>query len=133
MTSNHSWDEQMSVGVAEIDAEHQEIFFLIQRLQLAMKRSEPGPEVDLILKSLADYALTHFSTEESYFQETCYPQADSHCLEHRRFERKVNQFKRVFDAGDLRIADQILSHLRDWLTKHIEGTDKQFAAYLLEQ
>jgi hemerythrin len=130
MNSTALWNEEISVGIAEIDEEHRELKFLIQRLQLAMVQDNPRNEIRLILNSLADHALTHFSTEESYFLETGYPKADSHAQEHRRFERKINQFKDAFETGHIQIADKIFSHLRDWLTKHIEGTDKEFADFL---
>ncbi len=132
MSQNELWSEQLSVGVAEIDEEHRELRFLIQRLQWAMKQGDPTHEIRLILDTLADHALTHFSTEESHFLETGYPQAHSHALEHRRFERKINQFIRSFEAGQPEVASEMLSHLIDWLAKHIEGTDKEFAAFLTE-
>ena len=130
MNSTALWNEPISVGIAEIDDEHRELKFLIQRLQLAMAQDNPRNEIRLILNSLADHALTHFSTEESYFLETGYPKSDFHAQEHRRFERQINQFKKAFEAGHVQIADKIFSHLCDWLTKHIEGTDKAFADFL---
>jgi hemerythrin len=132
MNSTAIWNVDLSVGVAEIDEEHRELQFLIQRLQLAMSQDNSSNEILLILTSLADHALTHFSTEESHFLETDYPKADFHAQEHRRFERKINQFKRAYEAGNTQIADQIFSHLCDWLAKHIEGTDKEFAAFLTD-
>jgi hemerythrin-like metal-binding protein len=133
MNSTALWNEQLSVGVEEIDAEHREILFLMRRLKLAMAQDNPSTEIHLILGSLADHALTHFSTEESHFLETGYPKADFHAQEHRRFERKINQFKKAVAAGNLQIADEMFNHVSNWLTKHIEGDDQEFAAFLADR
>jgi hemerythrin-like metal-binding protein len=133
MNSTALWNEQLSVGVKEIDEEHREILFLIRRLKLAMAQDNPSTEIDLILNSLADHALTHFSTEESHFLESGYPKADFHAQEHRRFERKINQFKKALTAGHVQIADEMFNHLSSWLTQHIEGADQEFAAFLTDR
>ncbi len=130
MNSTALWNEQLSVGVEEIDEEHRELLFLMRRLELAMDQDNPSTEIHLILNSLADHALTHFSTEESHFLETGYPKADFHAQEHRRFERKINRFKKAFASGNVQIADGMFHLVRDWLTQHIEGDDQEFAAFL---
>lgn len=132
MNSTAIWKLDLSIGIAKIDEEHRELQFLIQRLQLAMSQDHSSNEILLILNSLADHALTHFSTEEGQFLETGYPNADFHTQEHRRFERKINQFKKAYEGGNTQVADQIFSHLCDWLAKHIEGTDKEFTAFLTD-
>jgi hemerythrin len=46
--------------------------------------------------------------------------------EHKKFVETVTKFKKDFDSGNATISLEVMSFLRDWLTKHINGTDKKY-------
>ncbi len=58
------WSERMSVGVAELDADHQTLFRLIDRLHDAVEFNEGRSALDQIFESPSSYIETHFAHEE---------------------------------------------------------------------
>jgi hemerythrin len=79
-----------------------------------------------ILTNLIAYTATHFKTEEMYFDLYSYPEKETHKAEHKKFVETVTKFKKDFDSGNATISLEVMSFLRDWLTKHINGTDKKY-------
>ena len=102
------WDDNYSVGVAEIDEQHQELIELINRLHEAIEQGSAGNaassainELDTmssVLDELVDYSCYHFSTEEKYMLEYTYPEYDRHKRLHAQFVDRVEAFKRDYEA-----------------------------------
>ena len=127
------WSNALSVGVREIDGQHQRLVKLINDLDEAMRVGKGKEMLGKIVSELAGYAQVHFSTEEKYFDQFGYPEAPEHKQEHRRFIEKVSRFKAEFDAGRLGLTIEIMSFLGDWLKGHILGKDKRYSAFFNEK
>ena len=78
------WTDELSVRVAEIDAQHMHLISLLNRLYDAMKTGQPEPQLADLLDELFLYALQHFATEEKYMQQFGYPELAEHQAEHRQ-------------------------------------------------
>ena len=63
------WDESFSVGVKEIDAQHQKLVAMINELHAAMKEGKVHDVLGEIISGMAKYTIFHFETEEKYFEE----------------------------------------------------------------
>lgn len=127
------WSSALSVGVREIDGQHQRLVKLINDLDEAMRVGKGKEMLGRIVSELAGYARVHFSTEEKYFDQFGYPEAPEHRQEHRNFIEKVSGFKAEFDAGRLGLTIEIMSFLSDWLKGHILGKDKRYSAFFNEK
>ncbi|MBT8341688.1 MAG: bacteriohemerythrin [Desulfatitalea sp.] len=127
------WSEDLSVNVREIDKQHQKLVSLINSLGDAMRERRAKEVVGSVIQELADYALTHFLTEEKYFDKYGYPDLVKHKNEHDAFVEKVSKFQKDFDAGRLALSINMLNFLKDWLINHIRGTDKKYSAFFNEK
>ena len=124
------WDGSYSVGVAEIDAQHQKLVAMLNDLHDAMRQGKGKDALGKILSGMADYTVTHFATEEKYFEKFGYPDAKTHNQEHADFVKRVSEFKSEFEKGDISLTIPVMTFLKDWLMNHIKGSDKQYGPFL---
>jgi hemerythrin len=127
-----TWDESFSVKVAEIDAQHQRLFEMINQLYDAMKAGKGKEVISEVLDGLVEYTQVHFATEEKYFDEFHYEHTLAHKLAHKKFVDKVSLFKAQYEAGNQSLSIEIMKFLKEWLTNHIKGTDQQYAGCFQE-
>lgn len=126
------WSDDLSVQVAEIDQQHHRLVDLINKLHDAMLAKQGKQIVSEIIDELAAYTVYHFQAEEKYMQQFKYPHYLAHKKEHGGFVQEVEKFQKDFDSGKLGLSLEIMTFLRDWVTKHIKGTDKQYSALFKE-
>lgn len=126
------WSTNLSVNVAEIDSQHQQLVNFINDLSDSMKKGKGKEILAEIISGLVFYAKSHFTTEEKYFDRFGYPEAFSHKQEHRMFVEKVTQFKKDFDEGNQLVSIPVLSFLRDWLVNHINASDIKYSRFFNE-
>ena len=122
-------NDSFSVGVAEIDIQHQKLVSMINELNEAMLQAKGREALITILDSLVSYAVIHFSTEEKYFAQFDYPFSNSHKKEHQVFVEKVAAFQKDFHSGKLGLSVEVMKFLSDWLQTHIKGTDKKYGPF----
>lgn len=122
------WKEEYSVGIPEIDAQHQTLTGCIALIEEGVSSHAPSWAVDLALVRLADYVRIHFAVEESLMRMHCFPGLDDHVREHLQF---ANQLRRLREKSSLAdISGAMLAFLQDWLNEHIMTSDKEYAAHL---
>ena len=124
-----NWNENMSVDVEKIDQQHQKLVAMINDLNDAMKQRRGNETIGQIVGGLMGYTATHFKTEETYFDQFGYPEADQHKKEHTEFVQKVSEFKDGFDGGKLGLSIEVIQFLSNWLKNHIMGTDKKYTQF----
>ncbi len=123
------WSQDLSVNVAEIDAQHQQLVKMINNLDDAMRQGKGKEALGKIISGLVSYAATHFATEEKYFDKFNYPDAAPHKAEHSAFAKKATEFKTEFDAGRLGLTIQVMQFLSNWLQNHIKCVDKKYSSF----
>ena len=62
-----------------------------------------------------------------------YPGYDAHKHKHDKMTEQVAHMKQKVDSGEISSPIQITNFLKDWLTKHIMGTDKAYRPFLNEK
>jgi len=123
------WNDGLSVGVVEIDGQHQKLVGMINELNDAMRQGKGKAVMGKIIDGLAGYAATHFRTEETYFDRFGYPDSDSHKKVHNDFTKKVIEFKEEFDAGEIGLSILVMDFLSNWLQDHIKGADMKYGPF----
>ena len=126
------WDDSYSVGHIEIDIQHRKLVNLINLLHDRMKEGKGKDASVGILKDLLEYADYHFKTEEDLMVKAEFPDLEKHREEHRSFEMKVHSMAMDAEKGEYLISLELNEFLKNWLTSHIKGSDKQYAPYLNE-
>ncbi|HOJ97589.1 MAG TPA: bacteriohemerythrin [Methanospirillum sp.] len=121
------WSDSLSVHVAEIDEQHQKLIHLINTLHDAMLEKKGKEVLADILDQLAAYTVYHFSTEEKYMEQCNYSGFLLHKKEHDSFVDKVDNLIKDYQANKLGITIDLMNFLRDWVSHHIQVTDKKYS------
>ena len=127
------WSAALSVGFDEIDAQHQRLVEIANRLNSAMHSGAGRQALGEILGELVDYTVRHFAYEEGEMRKHRYPQSDAHKEAHRKLVEEVSAFKEKFDSGKAAISIELMAFLRDWLLNHILKVDKLLGRHLAER
>ena len=120
------WKEEFSVGIPEIDAQHQALGRCIALVETAVTTKQQWSTMNSALAQLTDVVRIHFAVEESLMRIHGYPELGRHVGEHLQF---VNQLRRLQDTslrGD--VSDDMVSSLGKWLRAHIVVSDKHYAS-----
>lgn len=124
------WKNDYSVGIEDIDDDHKKLIDLINRFQTAIYYNTGSTFEHRALDELVDYTKYHFSKEEDLLEKHAYPKFAEHKQEHSEMIEKVESYITEHrDDGHKSLA-KISVFLRDWLIKHINGTDKQYSQFL---
>ena len=125
------WNDKLSVGIGTIDTDHQKLVSMANELFEAMRNAKGKEALGRILDGLVGYTKTHFAREESYMGKHLYPAATGHKAEHAAFVKTVLDVQAKYHAGETAVLSmQVLNFLRDWLVKHIQGSDRALGAFL---
>lgn len=127
------WDHGLSVSIPEIDQQHQELVALLNELHQAMGERRSAEALGGIIDGLVDYVATHFATEERYFDQSGYPEAEGHKAEHAAFATKAADFRKGFEEGRVTLSIEVLSFLADWVRNHIRDSDRKYVPLFRER
>jgi hemerythrin-like metal-binding protein len=120
------WKDAYSVNETDLDTQHQEFIRLINELFNSVANGTSKEIISSILKDFTEYTVTHFKTEEDYFDKCNYPEASSHKQEHKTFIQQLSEFKDSFDKGLMPVSLEEMNFLMYWLSNHILRTDKKY-------
>lgn len=127
------WSDKLETGVKEADDQHKKLVGLINDLYDAMKQGKGREVIDKVLDELVKYAWYHFTTEETLMSKYGYPELQAHKREHEAFKAKIKEFLEKKAKGEITLSVEVISFLKDWLVKHIMGTDKKYGPFLIEK
>ena len=124
------WSPAYSVKVKKFDDQHKKLVDLINQLHDAMKAGQGNSMIGTVLQSLVSYTGSHFADEIKLMQSHSYPDLAKHKAEHDKFVAQVLDFQKKFQDGSAMLTMSVLSFLKDWLVKHIQGEDKKYGPFL---
>lgn len=123
------WQDIYSLGIEEIDDQHKHFFELVNKIYDALLDGEKkDTNWVVIIGELCNYALYHFSTEETYVLKFQCEGIEHHIKLHDSFRQKTKEFmSRVSECTDFKdLALEVADYARDWLTNHILAIDKSY-------
>lgn len=120
------WKEEYSVGVSEIDTQHQKLVEIINELFHAVEESKEKERIPFILTELVSYAEYHFSTEEKHFEEFDFEGKEEHIKVHDSYREKIAQFLERYKEDESLLSLEIMSFLKEWWLGHIRGMDRGY-------
>ena len=128
-----SWKDSYSVGIESIDNDHKKLIHLINNLQTAMNfKTDPQFEKQT-LDEVIDYTQYHFKREEDLMENNDYPDFVPHKEAHTRMIDQVNAYVEAYENGDENAIESLLNYLKQWLIKHINGTDQEYSEFLISK
>ena len=127
------WKDEYSVGIESIDMQHRKLLSLINSLQTAVYFSTGEEFEHQALDELVDYTKTHFSYEEGLMEQNDYPDFEPHKAQHQQMIARVEEVLAGYEQDKDTAMRNAANFLKDWLINHINGTDKQYSAYLIDK
>jgi len=126
-----TWTDRLSVGIPTIDSQHKKLVGMINVLHDAQREGQGREALDTIFAGMADYVREHFTFEEKMLAAANYPQLAEHKRLHSEFLTRLTVMQaRQQQAVQIGLSLEVMSFLRDWLVKHIEGVDQRYAAHM---
>ena len=126
------WDDQYSVGVAEIDQQHKGLVNTINILFDALAAGKGNDVLGQLINDLVRYTVVHFETEEKYFDKFNYEFSDEHKAEHQKFKIEVAKFQAGFKAGEILLSMDVFKFLKEWISTHVNGSDQKYSKCFTE-
>ncbi len=127
------WNDTLSVGVKKCDEQHQHLIGILNQLYDAMSQGRGKQALAATLNELIAYTRTHFADEEKMMAAVQYAGFAEHAAEHRDLTNQVLDFQKRFETGEVSLTVEMLNFLRDWVTNHIQKTDKKYKEALQTQ
>ncbi len=126
------WDDTMSTGLPDIDAQHKMIIKKFNQFSEAMSSSDARKVADSILDFLQFYAVWHFEREERYMEQFKCPAAQANKQAHAEFIDKFSRFYEQWltSSMDLDLVDKTYCELEKWIKNHILEVDIQLLPYV---
>jgi hemerythrin len=132
-------EQELMIGIEEIDKQHQELLDRMDLLRDYMRRGQSRDVIRDTLKFLDAYVVEHFDTEVKHMQRYSYPVLLQHKAEHEAFLKDFTAFKEKFTSlqakGEITtfLGLDIVRRLNDWFTNHIATVDTKMGAFLRER
>ena len=121
------WNDRLAVGIAQVDMEHKKLVTMLNELFDAMQAGKGKEALGPILAGLVAYTKTHFANEEKMLKTHNYGDFAAHKALHDELTKQVLEVEKKFKTGaSSALSMEVMAFLKNWLIKHIMGTDKQY-------
>ncbi|MGK5088464.1 bacteriohemerythrin [Bdellovibrionota bacterium FG-2] len=125
-----AWSDKYSVGIPSIDAQHQHLVEMLNKIHEAMKVEKGEEALAEILAAAVKYAQVHFTYEEGLLAQAQYPELEHHKEFHIAFAKKAEALIEQLKEGKQVLTIETWKFLKSWLQEHIQGEDKKYTDYL---
>ncbi len=125
-----TWTDKYSVGVEEIDAQHQQLIAIVNALHDALVAGSGKDSLGKILDELVDYTAYHFDAEEKLMKLHGYDEHIKHVVKHKDLIRTAVELQSTVKTGATVLTLSAMDFLRYWLTHHILGSDMPLGRFL---
>ncbi|MGB1199347.1 MAG: bacteriohemerythrin [Thalassotalea sp.] len=132
-TNEMVWKESYSVGIESLDNDHKKLINLLNQFTTAYDYAMSEEYERQALRDLIDYTQYHFQREEQLLAEHHFPDLLAHKAQHKKMIAQVNSFMDLYNEQGHNALDEISDFLSNWLINHINGTDKEYSALLIEK
>ncbi len=124
------WKDEFSVGVPDVDHEHQKLITLINDLHNAMSSDSRDVTVMDFLGEIYAHVSAHFALEEKIMRERKYDQYAEHKAEH---EALLDQLRDIMDnyEENATFSDEVFATVVEkWFTEHFRTRDARLHKHL---
>lgn len=118
------------LGVPEMDAQHEYLYSLFDRLEDGSAVTDPRATARL-LAELQGYLLFHFESEEHFVRMYGAPGFAVHQGDHEQTGDRVVRFLDEFEEGSLN-PGYLKRFLTGWLMEHSRTIDEEYARFVRE-
>ena len=134
MTTNNgvAWQPSYSLGDDRVDAQHRQLFDLLNELVAACQDGSDVEKVKETLDFLVEYTVKHFYDEEALQVKYNFPEYRAHKQIHEDFKVTVGEIVRKYEAegSSAELSGDLSKVVARWLVNHITREDKKIGSYL---
>jgi hemerythrin-like metal-binding protein len=123
-------DDGLTLGLAEVDVEHQLQLRLVQGVRAALVNHMNRETISALLGRLQDATVVHFASEELLMRFHAWEGYSEHVEAHRRLLEELGALGLAFEQGHGDDLTASLDQLQAWLIGHVRGPDRAFAQYV---
>ena len=123
----------LRTGIPLIDRQHEAYAQLVDRVFALCAEKQVGRDtLAAAVDQTLSYALEHFDCEEQLMRSEKYPKYSDHVIKHNTFREQADDFaaelaaEPLADDFTIRLSEQLV----DWFCDHVQGEDRQLAAFL---
>lgn len=124
-----SWNDKLSVGVVEIDRQHQHIMDLINAINEEVHTGRSYQQFAPMIDSLLGYVEYHFSYEEKCLIANGCPDYAAHKKGHEQLLAELREWSEKVANCRGEQLKELMTILRLWFPGHILAADKKHARY----
>jgi len=125
------WNSDLSVGIDEIDEDHQKLIKYLNDLFTACFAGQGPVVLKDTLQQVQLYTRQHFSHEEDVMRASGFPGLEEHRAQHAELVSELDDLIDEFEAGgDMDLSYKTMQFLEDWLLHHILIEDKKLGKYI---
>jgi hemerythrin len=124
------WQDEFSVGIAEIDDQHKGVAELFSVIDAAIENREGWSDVFFKLEQLRDHARFHFALEEALMRMHGYSKLTEHIELHKHFLNKLDQLQMT--TLSRHVTMNTINYLSNWYTEHMKTQDQSFVRHLVD-
>jgi hemerythrin-like metal-binding protein len=104
---------------------------ILNDLYDAMMKGHAKDATGPLLRKLVKYTHDHFESEEAMMAAADYSGLAGHRREHQALSKQVGDYGSRFERGECAVNIELLRFLRNWLTNHIQQSDKLYGPRLM--
>jgi len=124
------WKDEFSVGVPDVDHEHQELITLINELYETMNSGAGDYTVMDFLGEIYAHVSAHFALEEKIMRERRYDQYAGHKADHEKLLDELRDIMDAWEENDYFSDDEFAEALEQWFTEHFRTRDARLHKHL---
>ena len=119
------WKEEYALGHPDIDAQHKDLFDLINQMAAA----QTPDQLKLVLMRLYKHTREHFELEEGLMRQAGYPGLDVHAGYNNGLLTRLNALSQDVGKG-LMDRPAMNKLMTDWALRHTQFDDADAAEYI---
>jgi len=123
-----SWCQRYSLDHPSIDAQHQELFNLANRVEALNPNTVTKEEISKLFKEFYDYMREHFREEETYMYRIGYPGFQAHCVLHQGIIQAMTSILKE-TKEIIALPNKMKALSQKWLVEHILDHDMSVKAW----
>ncbi len=120
------WIDEFNIGINEIDEQHKQLVAFMNRICSALNEGQETQIIEEVLMEMQNYANSHFTLEENYFDEFHYEKAKEHADSHQEFRDKMNSLIEDLKRDRESVSIDTISFLGKWFIGHTQTYDREY-------
>ena len=125
-----TWKDEFSVGIPDVDYEHQKLIALINDLHAAMSRDDSSVTVMDFLGEIYAQVSAHFALEEKIMRDRAYDQYAEHKADHESLLDELRDIMDDYEESAYFSDDTFANAVGNWFTDHFKNRDARLHRHL---